>query len=113
MPYLVVLVSSKVPLIVHNDPNNNNCVGVTPSGAGSVFTADVDRLGLDLGLAPFVRGRSRVTDGVRGHCQGALRLPRRMCACTLNRMSLPTLVTSFTWSLEHYNYLGRIDRSQE
>ena len=52
------LVSSLVLLIVDNDPINNRCVGVIPSGSGlgSGITADVYKLGLELGLAPVARG---------------------------------------------------------
>ena len=42
------LVSSLAPLIINNDPVNDRCVGVTPSGSGSGsgFTTDDKRLGL-------------------------------------------------------------------
>ena len=100
------LVSSLAPLIVHNDPVNDRCVGVTPSGSGSGFTADDRRLRLhsrqqvgvrvrvstsrqESGLAPVARGRVRVTVRVMGHRQGAFRLPRRPCGCARNRKSLP------------------------
>ena len=51
------LVSSLVPLIVDNDPIHKRCVGVTPSGSGSGFTANIYRLGLrELGLATVDMG---------------------------------------------------------
>ena len=62
-------------------------VKVTPLGSG--VTADDIRLGLrnrpEVGVtvSSSRQGRCRVTDRVRGHRQGALRLPRRLCA--LNR----------------------------
>ena len=118
------LVSSLVPLIVNNDPVNDRCVGVSPPGSRSGFTANDRRLGsshscqrvgvrvgvsssrrgLELSLPPFAKGRS-TTDG------GA-HLPRRLCACALNRKrkSIVHLGAGFVWSEEHYNYFCRFVR---
>ena len=93
------LVSSLASLIGDNDHVNDRCVWVNPSGSGSGlglgFTADDRRLGLhsrqqvgvrvrvsssrqglELGLAPFARGRSTASRGAHA-TRKAVRMPNK------------------------------------